>query len=99
MATKKTAETLAYKGHPLRRIGNMIYYGSMADPYIILLQIKETEKCSDMDVAKKVTIQLQRTDPTIKSRDVVVKSSEKESLYDAMDVGSVWLERALAGKL
>mgnify|MGYP003291019132 CR=1 FL=1 len=99
MAEVKTPEGLQYKNHPLRRIGNMIYYGSMADKYIVLMQIKETKKVNDMDVATRVSIQLQLTDPNVKSRDVVVKKSEKDSLYDAMDVGSVWLERALAGKL
>ncbi len=49
-----------------------------------------------MDVASKVSVQLQLTDPDIKSRDRVVKKTEKESLYAAMDVASVWLERALA---
>ena len=90
---------LVYKNHPLRRVGNMIYYGSMADKYIVLMQIKETKKVEDMDVATRVSIQLQLTDPAVKSRDVVVKKSEKDSLYTAMDVGCVWLERALAGKL
>ena len=88
---------LTYKGHPLRRKDNLIYYGSMADKYIIMLQILATQKEGDMDVATKVSIQLQLTDPDIK-RDVVVKKSEKSSLYDAMDLGAIWLERALAGK-
>ena len=87
---------LEYKGHPLQRAGNMVYYGSMADKYIIMLQILETKKVKDMDVATKVSVQLQLTDPDIKSRDRVVKKSEKESLYDAMDVAAIWLERALA---
>ena len=52
-----------------------------------------------MDVATKVSVQLQLTDPDLKSRDRVVKKSEKDSLYAAMDVGAIWLERALAGKL
>ena len=86
---------LEYKGHPLRRKDNLIYFGSMADKYIIMLQILETKKVKDMDVATKVSVQLQLTDPDIKSRDRVVKKSEKDSLYAAMDVASVWLERAL----
>jgi len=96
MAAKN--EGLVYKNHPLRRIGNMIYYGSMADPYIILMQIKETRKEKDLDVATKVTVELQRTAPDLKSRDRVVKKSEKPGFYTALDVGCVWLERALAGK-
>ena len=87
---------LEYKGHPLRRKDNLIYYGSMADKYIIMLQILESKKVKDMDVATKVSVQLQLTDPDVKSRDRVVKKSEKESLYSAMDVAAVWLERALA---
>ena len=87
---------LEYKGRPFRRKDNLIYYGSMSDKYIIMLQILETKKVKDMDVATKVSIQLQLTDPDVKSRDRVVKKSEKEGLYAAMDVASVWLERALA---
>ena len=54
-------EGLVYKDHPLRRVGNMIYYGSMADPYIILMQVKETKKEKDLEVATKVSVELQRT--------------------------------------
>ncbi len=95
MTTEKSA-LLEYKGHPLRRKDNMIYFGSMSDKYIILLQILDSKTVKDMDVATKVSVQLQLTDPEIKSRDRVVKKSEKESLYAAMDVASVWLDRALA---
>ena len=63
-----------------------------------MLQILATQKVDDMDVATKVSVQLQLTDPDLKSRDRVVKKSEKDSLYAAMDVASVWLERALSGK-
>ena len=89
---------LIYKGHPLRRKDNLIYYGSMADKYIIMLQIMETKKQDDLDVATKVSVQLQLTDPDLKSRDRVVKKSEKDNLYAAMDVAAVWLERALSSK-
>lgn len=91
-------KTLEYKGHPLQRAGNIVYYGSMADKYIIMLQILETKKVKDLDVATKVSIQLQLTDPNLKSRDRVVKKSEKTGFWEAMDVATVWLERALAQK-
>ena len=89
---------LTYKGHPLRRKDNLIYYGTMAEKYIIMLQILSTKQVNGMEVADKVSVQLQLTDPDLKSRDRVVKKSEKDSLYAAMDVASVWLERALSGK-
>ena len=94
MASEKIP--LSYKGHPLRRKDNLIYYGTMAEKYIIMLQILDTKKVDDLDVAIKVAVQLQLTDPDLKSRDRVVKKTEKDSLYAAMDVASVWLERALA---
>ena len=96
MASEKIP--LSYKGHPLRRKDNLIYYGTMAEKYIIMLQILDTKKVDDLDVATKVAVQLQLTDPDLKSRDRVVKKTEKDSLYAAMDVGAIWLERALAGK-
>ena len=98
MAETKKGEGLVYKNHPLRRVDNLIYYGSMAAKYIVLLQILDTKKEKDMDVATRVSVQLQLTDPDLKSRDRVVKRSEKDNLYAAMDVGCIWLERALSGK-
>ena len=95
MASAKQS-TLMYKGHPLRRKDNLIYYGSMADKYIIMMQVLDTQPVKDLSLATRVAVQLQLTDPDLKSRDSVVKKSEKDSLYAAMDVASVWLERALA---
>ena len=74
----------------------MIYYGSFADKYIVMMQVLETKKVKDLDVATKVSLSLQLTDPSIKSRDRVIKKSEKSSLYSAIDVAAVWLEHALA---
>lgn len=96
MAEEKAV--LMYKGRPLMRKDNLIYYGSMADSHIVMLQVLETKKVNDVDVASRVSVQLQLTDPAAKSRDRVVKKSEKAGLYTALDVGCVWLERALAGK-
>ena len=89
---------LTYKGHPLRRKDNLIYFGTMAEKYIVMMQILSTKKVGDLDVADKVSVQLQLTAPDLKSRDRVVKKSEKDSLYAAMDVACGWLERALSGK-
>ena len=69
MAEHKSAkaEGLMYKGHPLRRVDNLIYYGTMAEKYIIMMQILDTKKEQDLDVATKVSVQLQLTDPDLKS--------------------------------
>ena len=46
MAGSKSGKTegLMYKGHPLRRTGNLIYYGTMAEKYIIMMQVLDTRK-------------------------------------------------------
>ena len=91
-------EVLMYKGHPLMRKDNLIYSGSMADEYIVMLQVLESTKMNDLDLATKVSVQLQLTDPNAKARDRIVKKTEKNGFYTALDVGCVWLERALNSK-
>ena len=89
---------LMYKGRPLMRKDNLIYYGSMADSHIVMLQVLETKNVNGTEIATRVSVQLQLTDPAVKSRDRIVKKGEKAGLYTALDFGCVWLERALAGK-
>lgn len=96
MATNKEEKILTYKGRALTRKDKVIYYGSMADKYIIMFQILDSKELQDIELATQVSIQLQLTDPTIKSKDRIVKKTETEGLYQAMDIASIWLERALA---
>jgi len=95
-SSKGKKQVLEYKNRPLRRKDNIVYYGSMTDKYIIMLQITESKDFEDLTLATRIQVQLQYTDPDLKSRDRVVKKSEKTSFYEAMDVAAVWLERALA---
>ena len=76
MADEKTI--LTYKGRPLMRKDNLVYYGSMADSHIVMLQILETKKVGEADVASKVSVELQLTDPNVRARDRIVKKSEKD---------------------
>ena len=89
---------LTYKGHPLRRKDNIIYYGDMSDSHIIMHQILETKPVADMNVHTTDRIPLHLTAPHLNRRDRVVKRSEKDSLYSAIDIATVWLERALASR-
>ena len=92
-------EGVVYRNHPLRRIGKTIYYGSMADSHIIQMHVKESRTENDLEFATRVAVELhQRAGADQKSRDRVVKRSEKDSLYAALDISAIWLERALAGK-
>ena len=87
-----------YKGRPLVRCGDEIYYGNMEEPYVIRLQIKSKKEVGGEEIADKVTVQLMATDPYLSPRKQLVKSSEKKGLFLAMDIADIWLERALAGK-
>ena len=89
---------LKYKGRPLLRKDNVVYYGNMSDSHIVMLQILESKKDGDLELATKVSVPLQLTDPDAKPRERIVKKSEKDGFYTALDVGCVWLDRALAAK-
>lgn len=86
---------LEYKGKPLVRSGNTIYYGDMNDPYVVCLGIKNSEKLEDITLAGDVTIQLLSTDEDASPKDRIIKKSEKNGLFNALDLGATWLERQL----
>lgn len=87
---------LEYKGKPLVRCGKTIYYGNMNDPYVICLNIiNEDESIDDLKVSGKVAIQLLDTDENVSPKEKIIKKSEKIGLFNALDLGAVWLERAL----
>ncbi len=96
--SSKKKDLLEYKGHPLMRKENIIYYGSMSDSHIIMMQILESGEVKGMPVAKRVSVQLQQTAPNVRVRDRIVKKTEKDSLWAAMDIASIWLGRALHTK-
>ncbi len=87
---------LTYKNRPLVRSGNTIYYGNMTDKFVIKMDIKSTKKQDDLDIADKVAVSLVHTDDNMSPKDRVIKSSEKSGLYEALDLGAIWLERALS---
>ena len=77
------------------RSGSTLYYGDLNDPYVVCLNIKDTEELKDITLAKDVTVQLISTDDTLSPKDRIIKKSEKEGLFTALDLGIVWLERQL----
>lgn len=93
---ENTTNFPTYRGKPLVRCGDVLYYGSMKDKYVVKLEIKSKKRVLDMDVADKVGVQLMYTNPDIRARKQIVKSSEKDGLYLAMDIADAWLQRALS---
>lgn len=86
---------LTYKGKPIVRNGKTIYYGNMSDPFVIMLSIASTHEVHGVDIADKVIVQLINTDPSINPLEAIVKRTEKNGLYAAIDIASIWLQRAL----
>ncbi len=91
----KTNKFLLYKEKPLVRSGDVIYYGNPAEKCVVMLQILDRKTENGQDLPSKVQVSLLSTDESLKPKDRVLKKSEKDSLYTALDIGVVWLERAL----
>ena len=85
-----------YKGFPLVRNKDTIYYGNMSDDYVVMIQIMEKKKMGDLDVASRVKIYQMSTDQSKNPVEAIVKTSEKNGLYEVFDIAYVWLTRANA---
>lgn len=86
---------LSYKGKPLVRKGNELYYGDMKDKYIIYMQIISTQELNGETVADKIKLFLMSTDTTKSPLDRIIKSSDKRGLFVALDYANIWLTRML----
>lgn len=78
------------------RNGNTIYYGFMDAPCVIVLQITSTREVQGMEIADRVLVQLVSTDPDARPREKIMKKAERRGLYNAIDIGTIWLERELS---
>ncbi len=83
---------ISYKEKPLVRCKNEIYYGNMAEAFVVKFTILSENAGGDPD---KIKVQLLKSDTSLSDKDRVVKESTKSSMFEALDVGFVWLERAL----
>ena len=86
---------LTYKGRPLVRCGNDIYYGSMTEPYIVYLQVLNTKKENGVDVADKVHIILLSTDDSKPLPERIVRQANKVGLFNALSFGDIMLRGQL----
>ena len=86
---------LTYKGRPLVRCGNDIYYGNMTDAYIVYLQILTTKKENGIDVADKVHIILLSTDDSKPLPERIVRQANKVGLFNALSFGDIMLRGQL----
>lgn len=86
---------LTYKGKPLVRKGNEIYYGDMTEKYIVRFEILSQTKAGELELANKVSVQLLDSNVELPMKERISKETEKDSMFDALDIGFIWLDRAL----
>lgn len=91
MSAEQTIFT--YKGKPMVRRGDTIYYGDMKEKYIIIFTIKSKKKVGDLEVADSVSIDLCTNRGAGKEK--VIKKANRESLFEAIDIAEFWLEDAI----
>ena len=84
---------LTYKGNPLVRCGDILYYGNLTDNYVIKLEVTGKQPLNGLDVADRVTIQLIDNNPNLRGKKKIGKSSERNGLYAALDIAEAWLAR------
>ena len=82
-----------YKGRPLVRKGDSVYYGNMNDPYVVCMQIHSKKKDGEVEVADQISMQMISTDLSVPTDKLVLKKSEKQGWFQALDVASSWLDR------
>ena len=90
MANIEDVKYLEYKGKPLVREGDTLCYGNMTDKCILYMMIMSYATVGDKEVPDKVLIQILSTEDK-----KILKQGEKNGLADALDIGMIWLERAL----
>ena len=91
MAKEKSA-FFTYKGLPLVRKGNQLYFGNMYDKFVVQMEITSTKKVGELEIADKVMIRKISTDMTISPLEAIVKTAKKDSLYEALDIACAWLK-------
>lgn len=85
-----------YKGKPLVRSGNTVYYGHPAEKYVAMLQILGTSgEIAGVKISDRVLVQLLSTDESLPPMQRIVKKAEKKGIYQALNIASIWLERSL----
>lgn len=95
MAALTERDVLIYREKPLLRDGNTLYFGDFSENFIVRFTILESEKVNDLDMAKKVVIELLEKNGDDISTAKLTKKAERTSMWAALDIGIYWLEDIL----
>ena len=83
---------LTFKGKPLIRRDDKIYYGSVDEDFMIEMTVLDKKDVLGQEVAGNILIELK---DNRKSKDNQVKKAERNGFYKAMDIAEFWLLDAL----
>lgn len=92
--TAKKKKQLTYKGKPVYRQGNRIYYGNLEDDLILVIDIVESKKEKGHEITKKAVFEIQDNTGEL-GKGATFRKGERENLYKAFDLGGWWLQDAL----
>ena len=82
-------EYLEYKGRPLVRKDNDIYYGDLSDKYHVFMMIMaEKPSSKGTEIPATIMVQLMAKDAKIPEKQTISKS-----LTEALEIADAWLER------
>lgn len=91
-----SSKFLIYRGRPLVRCGRAAYYGYASDGFIIEFVMEPSEETlKGLEMSGKVCVRLIKTAQDLGDSEIL-KISERFSMYEALDLGVIWLDRALS---
>ena len=84
-------EYLEYKGRPLVRHEDEIYYGDLSDKYYVFMMIMTYKKASNDkgEIPDKIMIQLLNSETKIPEKQKVING-----LTEAFEFANAWLDRS-----
>lgn len=94
VAKKKAKKKMMYRGKPLYRVGDRLYYGNLTDKYILVLDVLETEQQKETKVSKRIAVQIMDNRCEL-GKGQIFRKAERPNLYKALDIGEWWLKEAV----
>jgi ribosome-associated translation inhibitor RaiA len=88
------SEIRYYRGLPLVRCEDVLFYGNINEDYVTKIEVKSIKNNDKIKLSDKLTVQMVSSSSAARGRNLrIKKSSEKNGLYEALDVAFAWLER------
>ncbi len=84
----ENSEFLEYKGRPLVRQKDDLYYGDLSDKYYVFMMIMSDKKIADETVPDMIMIQLIESASKLPKNQATVKG-----LAEALEYADAWLNR------